>query len=110
MTHPGSDREAVVPVDLEGSRVLMTVRRLASPDWEEDEAEVAGGRGVTLDHVMDGLSAFAAHLAKRFDACEASRVKVSFGCDVAVESGTLVALIGKAKMSSALSVEVEWTK
>lgn len=110
MTHPETDRETVIPVDLDGTRVVMTVQRLAPAGWDEDEAEVAGGRGATLDHVLDGLSAFAEHVAKRFDTSDASRVKVTFGCDVAVESGTLVAMIGKAKMSSALSVELEWSK
>jgi hypothetical protein len=38
----------------------------------------------------------------------ASRVTLEFGCDIALESGSLVAAIGKASAKSAFKVTLEW--
>ncbi|MFI1106669.1 CU044_2847 family protein [Streptomyces physcomitrii] len=41
---------------------------------------------------------------------EASKVTREFGCDMALESGALIAAIGKASAKSAFKVTLEWEK
>lgn len=41
---------------------------------------------------------------------DASKVNVQFGCEVLVESGQFVAVIGKVSSKAAITVGLEWNK
>ena len=41
---------------------------------------------------------------------DASKVSVQFGCEVLVESGQFVAVIGRASSKAAITVGLEWDK
>ena len=101
----------VIPLDLGGRRVLMVTRpsSISQVGFDDDEQEVSG-RKPRLDRVIDGLSAFAEQIVNKFDTADASRVALTFGCDVVMESGNLVALVGQASATASFTIELEWTR
>jgi Trypsin-co-occurring domain 1 len=104
----------LVPVELSGQKVLVaaagdgSAATLTVVAGEEQEVSGRGGRPA-LEQVLDGLAVFATEIAARMRSTDATRVGVEFGCDIAVESGSLVAVIGKASASSSIRVSLEWS-
>jgi hypothetical protein len=101
-----SDDAVLVPVVVGECRLMVAARRVPG---EDDEVEI-GARRPRIDHMLDGLAAFAGKVVERFEPTNASKVSVQFGCDVAVQSGTLIAMIGQASTKSSLLVTLEWTR
>jgi hypothetical protein len=104
----GDDREVLVPLTLDGHPVYVAARQLGPRARHSGEGEIAG-RSPSLDQVVGGLTAFAQDIAARLRDTHASKVTVEFGCEFAVESGTFVAVIGKASAKSAFKVGLEWS-
>lgn len=104
----GSDREALVPIEVDGHRVYLAVQRL-DPRPGADEREVAARRPSIAD-ALDGLTAVARDIAAKLSTMDADTVTIEFGCEFAIESGTFVAVLGKASAKSAFKVGLEWTK
>lgn len=106
-----ADEEILVPVEVEGRTILLSVRpnrsgeRVAG-EWEQDIAS----RRPSLQALFDDLIAVTRELGSQLRDTTASKVTVEFGCDFAVESGGFVAVIGKASARSAFKVGLEWTK
>ena len=100
----------LVPIEVGDQMVLMSVRDLDLAVSGAAEEQPISGRRPRLEHVLDGLAAFAGQLAGRFEGTGASKVSVEFGCEVAVESGTLIAVIGKASATSTITVGLEWAR
>jgi hypothetical protein len=100
--------EVLVPLTLDGGRVLLSVRPLITADPGE-EMEIAA-RSPSLDEVVDGIAAMVRSVADRFQDLDASKVTLEFGCEIGVESGSLVAVLGKATAKSAFKVGLEWSK
>jgi hypothetical protein len=106
----GVNSPVLVPVSVKGHHVLVTARDVPGGPFQTDaEVEIAA-RKPQLDRVLDGLVAFANEMVERFESTDASKVSVQFGCDVAVETGTLVAVIGKASVQSTFTVTLEWAR
>jgi hypothetical protein len=104
-----------VAVEVDGQRVYLAVRRtgpVARVSAPGEEQEIAGRRvgKPKLEQLLDGLGVFAQEIAGRLRDTDASRVTVQFGCEVAVESGQLVAMIGKISSASSITVSLEWTR
>jgi Trypsin-co-occurring domain 1 len=97
----------LVPVEVDGQKVYLSARGTAAQLGEEQEI---GSRQPKLEQVIDGLAGFANKMMERLQDTGASRLSVQFGCEVAVESGMFVAVIGKASASSTFTVELEWAK
>ncbi|MFD9789799.1 CU044_2847 family protein [Streptomyces sp. NPDC059070] len=95
-----------VPVDIDGHTVYMVVRELH--DTYGEEQEISGRVHRRLDEALAGLTSTARAVVSWLRQTEASRVKVQFGCEFALESGSVVAVVGKARTSSAFTVELEW--
>jgi hypothetical protein len=96
----------VVPVTQDGVRIQVFARSAeAAADGEETEI---GARRPGLDQVMSGLNAVARAVGEQARQSTASKVTLEFGCDIALESGSLVAAIGKASAKSAFKVTLEW--
>ena len=102
----------LVPVQVGDQVVYMSVSDLddALPSPHEDEEGEVALRRPKLAQVLDGLTAFASEFAGRFDDSGASKITVQFGCEVAVESGSFIAVIGKASAASTITVGLEWNR
>lgn len=110
--HHGSavpEREILVPVQVDGRQVLLSVRPLAAGTGPEDEHEISA-RAPALDQVIDGVAALARTVAGRFHDLDASKVTMEFGCEIGFESGSFIAILGKATTKSAFKVGLEWSK
>jgi hypothetical protein len=110
-SEPGlnDESEVFIPIDLETSVIYLSVRKMGAPRRTGDEIEV-GARRPSLDSVLEGLTALARRMGERLSDTGAARVNVEFGCEFAIESGTFVAVVGRASTKSALKVGLEWTK
>ena len=101
---------ALVPLEVGEHAVYLEVRELGQADLPPgEEREIFGGRP-SLDQVLDGLMGLARAMGARLQQSDASTVRVQFGCEVALETGTFVAVIGKASAKSPFTVELEWSK
>ena len=105
---PG-DSYAAVPVVVDGQKVYLSVRALPESPTSGDESEVSSHRP-TLEQALDGLAGIAQVMGTRLRRADASRTTVTFGCEFALESGTFVAMIGKATAKSSFTVSLEWEK
>nr|WP_246260446.1 CU044_2847 family protein [Streptomyces typhae] len=86
-----------------------SARRTGAEDEEEEIGARRPGRP-RLEQLLDGLAGFAQEIASRLQSTDASKVSVQFGCEVIVESGQFVAVIGKASSKSTITVGLEWDK
>ena len=98
----------LVPVELGNQRLYLSVRSLDAVHLG-DEREIAARRP-RLGHALDALAAFGKEFIGRFEGMDVSKVTVEFGCEIALESGSFVAVIGKASASSAIAVSLEWSR
>jgi hypothetical protein len=98
----------LVPVVVSDQKVYLSVQEIGAPGPDE-EVEIASRRP-TLDQVVGGLTGVAKEIAAGLKDAEASKVSVEFGCEFALESGSFVAIIGKASAKSTFKVALEWTK
>ena len=103
----GDGPEELVPVTVAGQRVYVSARRLQSQAFVGDEVEISS-RHSTLDQALEGLARIAQELGVKLQNTGASKVNVEFGCEFAVESGTLIAVVGKVNAKSAFKVGLEW--
>ncbi|MCI3928526.1 CU044_2847 family protein [Streptomyces sp. AN091965] len=104
----GGAADQLIPLDVEGQTVYMAVSELDGRYGEE--REVSGRARRSLDEALEGLTSTARAVVARLRQIDATRVRVQFGCEFAVESGSVVAVVGKARTSSAFVVELEWER
>ncbi len=81
----------------------------APSDDYADDLEVAGFVP-DLSGVTSALSSFAGQLNHALRQAAPERATVEFGCQLAMESGKLTALIVKGSASANLKVTLEWSK
>ncbi|MGW3668842.1 CU044_2847 family protein [Streptomyces sp. NPDC005141] len=105
---PARGEEHLVPLEVDGQRIYMAVRELDGMPGEE--REISGRVQRRLDEALEGLASTARAVVTRLRQSDATRVRVQFGCEFALESGSVVAVVGKARTSSAFTVELEWEK
>jgi hypothetical protein len=104
-----ADDAALVPVEIDGQTVYLTVREMGGLPGSGEEREIADRRP-RLESVLGGVANFAKQVVGTLQDTGASKVSVEFGCEFALETGTFVAVIGKASSKSTLTVGLEWTK
>ena len=101
----------MIPLEVGGCRILLTARDVAGSVLDDGgEREISGRRRPALEQVLDGVSAFAEEVVRRVQRTDADRITVTFGCEAVLESGSLVAAIGRASASSTFTVELEWSR
>ena len=100
--------EELVSLNVGGQRVLLAISREHAESGPPDDEEEIAAKPFSLEDVLTGLEKVATAMASRLRGTGASKVSVEFGCDVAVESGTLVAIIGKGSVNSSFRVGLEW--
>ena len=61
-----------------------------------------------FEAVLDGVAAFAKQAVTTMRASDASKVTIQFGCEIAVESGSFVAVIGKGAAKTTMTMSLEW--
>jgi hypothetical protein len=105
----GEEANVTVPVEVDGHRMLVSVGSggLGASDLAEEQE--IGWRPVRLDSVLDSLTAVARAMGTRLQQTGASKATVEFGCDVSLDTGQLLAVVGKASSKSAWKVTLEWT-
>jgi hypothetical protein len=100
----------LVPISVGGQTVYLTTRELNITSGEpRNEREIAD-RQPRLEKMLAGLAQFTKEVVGTLQETGASKVSVEFGCDFALESGTFIAVIGKASSKSTLKVGLEWSK
>jgi hypothetical protein len=106
---------AFVPVQAGQTRIVIAAQDFSRPPGmpgraaDADEVEVAGRRP-TLNDVVEGITVVAQEISRGLRATDADRVTVEFGCDFGWETGSVVAVFGKATGTSAVKVGLEWNR
>lgn len=103
------DHGTRVPVDVDGHKIYFWGEAERIPEGLGDEVEI-GARRLSLDGVLGDLSALASKISASLQSSSASRVTIEFGCEFALESGTIVAVVGKAASKSTFKVGLDWTR
>ncbi|MFI6251705.1 CU044_2847 family protein [Streptomyces sp. NPDC051016] len=104
------ERSRLIPLDVEGQTVYVAVQALElTATGPGVESEIASRRP-TLEQALDGLMGLARAMGARLQESNASKVTVQFGCEFALESGTFVAVVGKASARSTFAVGLEWER
>jgi hypothetical protein len=98
-----------IPIDVNGHAVYLWLEKDSAAESSGEEREISAKRP-ELQGALDDLSAVATQVAEQLRSLEASTVRIEFGCEFALESGKLVAVIGKATAKSAFKVGLEWTR
>jgi hypothetical protein len=105
---PTGGETALVPVTADGQTLYLSVQRLGSTTSGGSEHEIAARRP-TLEEAVDSLVGVARAVGTRLQQTGSDKATVEFACEFAVESGTLVAVLGKATARSTFKVALEWT-
>ena len=101
----------LIPLPAGRARIYLAASSLHGAGDPGDEREVVSGKP-HLDDLVDGLTSFAVQVTSKMAAAVTSvdRITLEFGCEVGVESGSLVAIIGKADTRSSIRVGLEWNR
>ncbi|WBB48431.1 CU044_2847 family protein [Verrucosispora sp. WMMA2044] len=99
---------SVVPLHIDGHLIYLAGAVLDAQQGS-DEVEVAS-RPLDLDEALSALAAFAVKVGDRLKQADVSRLAIEFSCEFAVESGKLVAVLGKASTKSGVKVGLEWDR
>jgi hypothetical protein len=103
--------DQVVPLRIGTSLMYVTATRLsANQAGELDEEVEIAARPPSVEQITAALKDFATQVTESLQGSGASRFVVEFGCDVAVETGRVVAMLGKGSLASTLRVTLEWSR
>jgi hypothetical protein len=103
------DDHALVEFEFDGRKVYLPVRKPKGEHASRSESEISSSRP-SLDEAMHSVGAFAQMMADKLQDVDVSKVSVEFGCEFALESGSFIAIIGKASAKSSFKVGLEWTR
>lgn len=105
----GIDTDELMPVEFDGHTLYISVRAVdrEGPGSLTDEHQIVA-RERRFEDVLEGIAGFAKKVVSAMQTTNASKVAVEFGCEIAVESGSFVAVIGKASAKSTMTVSLEW--
>ncbi|MEA5479552.1 CU044_2847 family protein [Pseudanabaena galeata UHCC 0370] len=98
-----SDRTQNIPVKLEGGRTIRV------EVTQTGRVDVASGASEFKD-VTDALEEIVQAIAEPINRANPTKATVKFGLEIAVESGKLIAVLGKGSAKANLEIALEWTK
>ncbi len=95
----------------DGSVLYVEARDLArSPG--DDEQELSGSvrrmSAATVDQVAAAVGGFATRIGASLAQSGCQRYSIEFGCEIAVETGRVVAVLGKGSATSTVKITLEW--
>ncbi|SMQ66973.1 hypothetical protein SAMN06295909_1379 [Plantibacter sp. VKM Ac-1784] len=93
-----------VPVTVDGIDILVQVA--AGPSGEVP----VGAVNATVESALAGASATVQKALESVQDLEWSKATIELGVEFALESGTMLAVIGKGSATSALKVSLEFTR
>ena len=93
-----------IPVKLKNGR---TIRVEVTQTGRED---VALGAASEFEEVTDALEGIVEAIAETINQANPTKATVKFGLEIAVESGNLIAILGKGSTKANLEISLEWTK
>jgi Trypsin-co-occurring domain 1 len=101
----------LVELQADGSVLYVEARDLArSPG--DDEEELSGSvrkmSVATVDQVVAAVGGFASRIGASLAQSGCQRYSVEFGCEIAVETGRVVAVLGKGSATSSMKITMEW--
>jgi hypothetical protein len=101
----------LVELQADGSVLYVEARELArSPG--DDEEELSGSvrrvSAVAVDQVSAAVGGFASRIGASLAQSGCQRYSVEFGCEIAVETGQVVAVLGKGTATSSVKITLEW--
>lgn len=97
------DRIQNIPVKLEdGTIIRVAVTQTGREDVASEVSE--------FKEVTDALEGIVAAIAKPINQANPTKATVKFGLEIAVESGKLIAVLGKGSAKANLEIALEWTK
>lgn len=100
--------EDLIPLRVGDDAVLyVCASRLPTDRADGGEVEVAG-RAPSTRQIIEVIGRFAEELTDNLGKSGATRFTVEFGCEIAVETGQVFAVLGKANAKSSLKVMLEW--
>jgi hypothetical protein len=105
----GRSAESLVRLDLGEGAVFLAARQVSTRPEPGTEREIADYQP-RLEKALTGLADFARRLAGTLEDTGAEKVAIEFGCELALESGSFVAVIGKASTNATFKVALEWVK
>ncbi|GAB1817715.1 CU044_2847 family protein [Herbidospora sp. RD11066] len=90
----------------DGTLLYVEARDL---DPTDEEQELSGSPiTAAVDDIGKAMGSFIEDLKVTFSKSGAAKCSVEFGCEIAVETGKIVAVIGKGSAKSTLKVTLEW--
>ncbi|MBT9314648.1 CU044_2847 family protein [Leptothoe spongobia] len=99
-----------VPVELEDGSVMYVKVEANGPA----RRDVAGGRGLgprqTFGAVTSSIEGIVKAIAKPINAAKPSKASVTFGVEVEVQEGQLIAALAKGSATTSLEITLEWEK
>jgi hypothetical protein len=101
-----TEQTALVPLAHGDEPVYLSVRRLGRPG---DEDEISA-RVPSLEDVLNKVTSLAGAAVEGLRDSGASKISVEFGCEFALESGQLLAIISKASGKSTFKIGLEWSR
>ncbi|RFS44404.1 CU044_2847 family protein [Micromonospora craniellae] len=103
-----AEQRVMVPLNVDGHLVYLAGSEM-SPGMTSDETEVAA-RPADFDEALAALAAFATKVGDHLKLAGVNRMAVEFSCEFGVESGTFVAIVGKASSTAGVKVSLEWDR
>ncbi len=97
-----------VPVELDdGSMVYVKVE---APPGRRDVAGGGTGPKQTFERVTSSIEGIVKAIAKPINAAKPTKASVTFGVEVEVQEGHLVAALAKGTGKTSLEITLEWEK
>ncbi|MFI7026302.1 CU044_2847 family protein [Micromonospora sp. NPDC049900] len=103
------DDEQIVEVQLDDHTIFVVSKEVGRRPYVRDEVEIAGQRP-SLDGALDAVAELAQKFSNKLQHEAISKIAIEFGCEFALDSGSLVAVIGKASARSSFKVMLEWSR
>jgi hypothetical protein len=98
-------KQSLVPIDIDGVVVYVEARTDVDP-----YAEIEVISGGSIERALAGIASIAKKSFVELSSLEWSKLTVELGVEFAVESGGIVAVVGKASSSSSLKVVLEFER
>src|SRR5690349_20110539 len=103
----------LVELQADGSVLYVEARELARLPGE-NEQELSGSAlrrsTATVDQIATSIGAFATRIGASLAGSDCQRYSIEFGCEIAVETGQVVALLGKGSATTSVKITLEWDK